>query len=206
MAENDRRPSIEEAFNANLEALLEARGLEHRELLALLEQAAYTPDTPATVLLNDAVAMAAVLGVSPLQLLIPDDGSIEVTPGIPVEPRALSLWLRGLRPLRDDDFAAFHRQAALEDLDAELVAEHWVWSERLRTAALTIALNDAVDSRDLEAVKELTLVAARHLNQSALERADTRVPRTVRDGELQAAITRATRLRRQILPPKPAGG
>jgi hypothetical protein len=206
MAENDGRPSIEEVFNRNLEALLEARGLEHRELLELLEQASYTPDTPATVLLNDAVAMAAVLGVSPLQLLIPDDGSIDVTPGFPVEPRALSLWLRGLRPLRDDDFAAFHRQAGLEDLDAELVAEHWVWSDRLRTAALTIALNDAVDSRDLEAVKELTLVAARHLNQTALERADTRVPRPVRDGELQAAITRATRLRRQILPPKPAGG
>lgn len=206
MADNDRRPSIEDAFNANLEALLEARGLEHRELLELLEQANYTPDTPATVLLNDAVAMAAVLGVSPLQLLIPDNGSIEVTPGLPVEPRALSLWLRGLRPLRDDDFAAFHRHAGFEDLDAELVAEHWVWSDRLRTGALTIALNDAVDSRDLEAVKELTVVAARHLNQTALERADARVPRAVRNGELEAAITRATRLRRQILPPKPAGG
>ena len=204
MAQDDRAPSIEEVFNHNLDALLEERGIEHRDLLDLLEEAGYTPDTPATVLLNDAVAMAAVLGVSPLQLLIPDAHPTHLTPSIPAEPRSLSLWLRGLRPLRDQDFASFHRQAGLDDIDAELVAEHWVWSERVRTAALTIALNDAVESRDLDAVKELTIIAARHINQAALEQADRRVPKSVRSGELQAAITRATRFRRQAVPRRSA--
>ena len=204
MAKDNKARSIEEVFNHNLDALLEERGIEHRDLLDLLEQAGYTPDTPATVLLNDAVAMAAVLGVSPLQLLIPDADLTHLTPALSAEPRSLSLWLRGLRPLRDQDFASFHRQAGNEDIDADLVAEHWVWSERVRTAALTIALNDAVESRDLEAVKQLTIVAARHINQAALERADGRVPRPVRSGELQAAITRATRFRRQAVPRRTA--
>ena len=203
MADKDPSPSIEEVFNHNLDALLQERGIEHRDLLDLLEQAGYTPDTPATVLLNDAVAMAAVLGVSPLQLFVPEADSTHLTPAMPAEPQSLSLWLRGLRPLRDQDFASFHRQARLEDMDAELVAERWVWSERVRTAALTIALNDAVEARDLEAVKHLTVIAARHVNQTTIDRADSSVPQVVRNGELQAAITRATRFRRQIVPHRP---
>ena len=203
MADTDPSPSIEDVFNHNLDALLQERGIEHRDLLDLLEQAGYTPDSPATVLLNDAVAMAAVLGVSPLQLFVPEADSTHLTPAMPAEPRSLSLWLRGLRPLRDQHFASFHRQARLDDIDADLVAEHWVWSERVRTAALTIALNDAVEARDLEAVKRLTVIAARQVNQTTLEGADGRIPRAVRNGELQAAITRATRFRRQIVPPRP---
>ncbi|NNL98990.1 MAG: hypothetical protein HKO63_12380 [Acidimicrobiia bacterium] len=203
MTEEERHPSIEEVFNANLDALLQERDIEHRDLLDLLEQAGYTPDTPATVLLNDAVAIAAVLGVSPLQLLIPEADSTDLTPAIAAEARSLSLWLRGLRPLREQDFASFHRQAGIDDIDAELVAEHWVWSERVRTAALTIALNDAVEAGDLEAVKQLTVIAASHVNQTALEQADRRVPRSVRNGELQAAITRATRFRRQKVSRRP---
>ena len=203
MAESKNNPSIEEVFNQNLDALLETRGLEHRDLLDLLEAAGYTPDTPATVLLNDAAAMAAVLGVSPAQLLTPADGqAVDVTPDLSAEARLLSLWLRGMRPLRGEDFDAFHRGAALDDLDADRVAEIWVWTERVRTAGLTIALNDAVDKRDLTRVKQLTEIAAGHLNQQTLERADGRVPRAVHNGELQAAITRATRFRRQIVPPR----
>jgi hypothetical protein len=183
--------------------LLEARSLEHRDLLDLLEAAGYTPDTPATVLLNDAVAMAAVLGVSPAQLLTPaPDQTVDVTPDLSAEARLLNLWLRGMRPLRGEDFDAFHRGATPDDLDAERVAEIWVWTERVRTAGLTIALNDAVDKRNLSRVKQLSDVAARHLNQQTLERADGRVPRPTRSGALQAAITRATRFRRQVVPPR----
>ncbi len=205
MAKEEPNPSFEEIFNRNLDALLDARGLEYRDLLDLLEASDYTPDTPATVLLNDAVAMAAVLGVSPLRLLVPDDDEpVAVTPGIAAQRRLLSLWLRGMRPLRDEDFTVFHREAAREDLDADQVAENWVWSERLRTAGLATALNDAVDQKDLERVKELSDLAARMLNQQALERADRRVPRAVKNGQLQAAVTRATRFRRQVVPPKPS--
>ncbi len=189
---------MEDVFNANLNALLEARGLEHDDLLKLLEASDYTPDTPATVLLNDALAMAAVLGVSPLHLLLPPDGQdVDVTPAIAAGRRTADLWLRGFLPLRDEDFSAFHRSASAEDLDAHRVAELWVRSERVRTAGLTIALNDAVDRKDIERVKTLTRLAARSLNQEALERADGQVPRKVRSNELQGAVTRATRFRRQ---------
>jgi len=203
MADPQSNPSIEDVYNQNLDALLEARGLEHRDLLDLLDAAGYTPDTPATVLLNDAVAMAAVLGVSPAQLLTPAaEQAVDVTPDLSAEARLLNLWLRGMRPLRGEDFDTFHREATTDDLDAERVAEIWVWTERVRTAGLTIALNDAVDKQDLPRVKQLSDVAARHLNQQTLERADGRVPRAIRNGELQAAITRATRFRRQVVPPR----
>lgn len=204
MADQQSNPSIEDIFNRNLDALLETRGLEHRDLLDLLESAGYTPDSPATVLLNDAVAMAAVLGVSPVQLLTPaTDQTVDVTPDLSAEARLLNLWLRGMRPLRSDDFDNFHRGAPTDDLDAERVAEIWVWTERVRTAGLTIALNDAVDQRDLARIKQLSDVAARHLNQQTLQRADGRVPRSIRNGELQAAVTRATRFRRQVVPRRP---
>ncbi|MBT8202170.1 MAG: hypothetical protein HKN74_02605 [Acidimicrobiia bacterium] len=202
MAEGDPR-TVEDVFNQNLTDLLDAKGMSHRDLLEELEAAGYTPDTPATVLLNDAVAMAAVLGVSPLQLLMPKDlDGVDVTPAIPAETRVLGLWLRGLRPLLEEDFAEFFRRAPLEDLDAALVAENWVWSERVRTTSLIVALNDAVDAEDLDRVKVLTELARRQLDQPALEEADRRIPRFAPQGELQAAVSRATRFRRQAMPKK----
>ena len=193
--------SAEDVFNRNVDALLESRGLEHRDLLDLLKQADYTADTPATVLLNDAVAIAAVLGVSPLQLLIPSDpGSVDVTPTLSADSRLLSLWLRGLRPLLDDHFEQFFRRAHQDDLDADLVAETWVWSERLRTTALVFLLNDAVEAQDLDRVRVLSELAGRQLDQPALEQADGRVDRFVRHGELRSALERATRYRRQAVP------
>lgn len=201
MTDKQNQPSIEDVFNRNLDELLAERGLEHRDLLELLESSDYTADTPATVLLNDAVAMAAVLGVSPWQLLVPADGeSVDITPGLTADGRLTGLWLRALAPLRMGDFAEFCRAASLDDLDAERVAEHWVWAERIRTTGLTLALNDAVEREDLEEVKQLSELASRLLNQQALERADSRIPRSVSSAELQAAVTRATRFRRQLVP------
>ena len=204
MADQPKPPSVEDVFNRNLDELLEERGLEHRELLELLEAADYTPDTPATVLLNDAVAMAAVLGVSPWQLLVPPDGeSVSITPGITAERRSATLWLRALAPLTEGDFAEFCRAAAPDDLDADLVAEHWVWGERIRTTGLTLALNDAVDRKDVDEVKLLSELASRLLNQHALQRADGRVPKAVSSSDLEAAVTRASRFRRQVVPSRP---
>lgn len=198
--------SIEEIFNRNLDELLAERGLEHRDLLELLEEADYTPDTPATVLLNDAIAMAAVLGVSPWQLMMPPDGvPVSITPGMSAEARLAGLWLRALAPLRREDYADFCRAAALDDLDADRVAEHWVWGERIRTAGLAICLNDAVDRGDLEEVKLLAGLASKLLNQQALEEADGRIPRSVTTAEMEAAVTRATRFRRQLVPGQRTG-
>lgn len=203
MADPPDAASIEETFNRNLEALLADRDLDHRRLVRMLEGAGYSADTPASVLLNDAFAIAAVLGVSPLQLLIPADGQeVAVTPTHSAGSRLLSLWLRAMRPLHDEATREFYHLAANEDMNAELVAENWVWSERLRTSALTIGLNDAVERQDLERAKELLELASRLLDQQALELADGRVPRFVPRGELQAAVTRATRFRRQAFPPR----
>ena len=205
MADAEYR-SVEDVFNRNVEALLESRDLTHRDLLDLLEKASYTADTPATVLLNDAVAIAAVLGVSPLQLLIPtDEASTDVTPEFSAESRLLGLWLRGLRPLLDADIEEFFRGAPLEDLDANLVAENWVWSERLRTTALVFLLNDAVDQQDLDRVRVLSELAGRQLDQPTLEQADGRVDRFVPQGELRAALERAARYRRQTVGRRPQG-
>lgn len=204
MAQLPDQASIEEVFNRNLDALLAERGLDHRQLVKLLEDADYTTDTPAAILLNDAFAMAAVLGVSPLQLLMPaDDESVAVTPVHSAGSRLLSLWLRAMRPLHDEATPEFFLSAVPADLDADLVAENWVWSERLRTSALTIGLNDALDRQDLERVNELSDLASRVLDQQALELADGRVPRFVDRGELQAAVTRTARFRRQAVPPLP---
>lgn len=193
--------SIEDVFNENLEAMLHERGLSHRELLERLEAAEYTADVPATVLLNDAVAIAAVLGVSPLQLLLPTDyDPIAVTPVIRSESRELGLWLRGLRPLAEDDADGFFLGAPLEDLDAEMVAENWVWSERVRTTGLVLRLDQAVEDGDAGRVRVLSELAARALDQPALEQADERVRRFVGRGELRAALDRATRYRRQAMP------
>jgi hypothetical protein len=197
----EQAQSLEDVFNRNLDELLVERGLEHRDLLDLLEAAKYTPDTPATVLLNDAVAMAAVLGVSPWQLLVPTEGeSIDITPGISVDGRLTTFWLRGLAPLRKEDFTDFCRAASLDDLDADRVAELWVRAERTRTAGLALALNEAIENKDLEDVKVLSELASRLLDQQTLERADSRVPRPVSGPELDAAVTRATRFRRQLVP------
>lgn len=204
MAQLPDQASIEEVFNRNLDALLAERGLDHRQLVKLLEDADYTTNTPAAILLNDAFAMAAVLGVSPLQLLMPaDDESVAVTPAHSAGSRLLSLWLRAMRPLHYEATPEFFLSAVPEDLDADLVAENWVWSERMRTSALTIGLNDAVDRQDLVRVKELSELASRVLDQQALEPADGRVPRFVDRGELQAAVTRAAGFRRQAVPPRP---
>ncbi|MGI9648185.1 MAG: hypothetical protein ACR2OI_06665 [Acidimicrobiia bacterium] len=204
MVEQSDPASIEEVFNRNLETLLADRNIDQGQLVELLEEAGYQADTPASILLNDAFAIAAVLGVSPLQLLVPaHEQEVAVTPAHSAGSRLLSLWLRAMRPLHDEATRDFYHLAASDDMNADLVAENWVWSERLRTSALTIGLNDAVDRRDLERVKELLELASRLLDQQALELADGRVPRFVRRGELQTAVTRATRFRRQAFPPRP---
>jgi len=193
--------SIEEVFNRNLEAVLAERGIDQGGLIELLEEAGYTPETPATILLNDAFAMAAVLGVSPTQLMEPgDQKTVAITPSHTAGGRLLSLWLRAMRPLDGDAIVEFYRSTAHDDMNADLVAENWVWGERLRLAALTVALNDAVDQQDLDEVKSLANLATRILDQEALERADEQVPRMVGRGELDEAVNRAARFRRQAFP------
>jgi hypothetical protein len=198
--------SIEDVFIANVDALLDRRDLTRYDLMDRLEEAGYTTETPATVLLNDAVAIAAVLGVSPLQLLVPPDHDpVDLTPALAAETRALGLWLRGLRPLLEDHLEEFFRSAPLADLDADLVAENWVWSERVRTTALVFLIDDAVRNQELDRVRLLSELATRQLDQAALAQADERIDRFADEDELQAALERATRYRRQATVRRVAG-
>lgn len=195
--------SIEDVFNRRVDAILAARGLEHRDLLESLEKAGYTPDSPASVLLNDAVAIAAVLGVSPIHLLIPDEeGPIGVTPGIAAVRRDLELWIRGLKPLRAEDEVLFHLEASNDDLDAEKVAELWVRADSVRVAALAWCLNDAVNANDIDRASALADLAGKVLDTKTLEVANSRIDRPVSTAQLAEAVNRAVRLRRQRATPR----
>ncbi len=199
MAEAQPVPrSVEDVFNERVDAILTARGLELRDLLDALEKSGYTPDSPATVLLNDAFAIAAVLGVSPLHLLVPDEeDAIAVTPEIAAARRDLDLWIRGLKPLRHKDELLFHLEAPNDDLDAEKVAELWVRADSVRVAALAWCIDDAVAADDLERARALADLAGRALDRATLDAANDRIERPVSTEELADAVNRAVRLRRQ---------
>lgn len=195
--------SIEDVFNRRVDAILAARGMDLRDLLEELENAGYTPDSPATVLLNDAFAIAAVLGVSPVHLLVPDEEEpISLTPEIAAARRDLDLWIRGLKPLRLQDEVLFHLEASNDDLDAELVAETWVRSDSVRVAALAWCINDAVEAHDTERAGVLADLAGRVLDSKALDAANARIKRPVSSEELLDAVKRAVRLRRQRAGPR----
>jgi hypothetical protein len=195
--------SIEDVFNRRVDAILAARGMDLRDLLEELEKAGYTPDSPATVLLNDAFAIAAVLGVSPVHLLVPDEEEpISLTPEIAAARRDLDLWIRGLKPLRLQDEVLFHLEASNDDLDAELVAETWVRSDSVRVAALAWCINDAVEAHDIERAGVLADLAGRVLDSKTLDAANARIKRPVSSGELLDAVNRAVRLRRQRAGPR----
>ncbi len=202
MAEAQNPESVEDVFNRRVDAILAARGLEHRDLLEGLEKAGYTPDSPATVLLNDAFAIAAVLGVSPLHLLVPDETDpIYLTPEIAAARRDLDLWIRGLKPLRDEDQLTFHLEASNDDLDAEKVAELWVRAETVRVTALAWCIDDAVEANDLERASALADLAGRVLDSDTLDEASSRITPPVSSEQLVDAVNRAVRLRRQQTSP-----
>ena len=141
--------------------------------------------------------MASVLGVSLYQLLLPLDGeAVDITPSIAAGRHDLSLWLRGLRPLRDEDRAAFNRQVPSEDLEPDTVAEQAVWSERNRVAGLTAALSEAVDSMNRAQVKHFMALAGHALDEVSLRGADAH---RIDTRELEASVRRGNRFLRQNL-------
>lgn len=190
--------SIEDVFNRRLDEALETKGLQHRDLLELLEADEYTPDTPATVLLNDAFAIAAVLDISPAWMLTPDDEVVvAITPASRTRPRRLRQWLRGLRPLRDEDARDFFHFVSADDTDAGLVAEDWIRADRVRVASLTHQLSSAIEAGDRARVQQLVERAGAMVDRAALMRANQQVEELVSQSQLEAARTRGIRFRRQ---------
>lgn len=73
---------------------------------------------PRGVSLDEAIAISAVLGVSPLHMLVPlEDDSIQLTPQRAVDAADARAWLRGQRPLREADERLFYAQTPESEAD-----------------------------------------------------------------------------------------
>jgi transcriptional regulator with XRE-family HTH domain len=70
------------------------------------------------VLLDEAIVIAAVLGVSPLHMLVPlDDGEAQLGPTLAVKTADARAWLRGQRPLREPDERLFYAQTPASETE-----------------------------------------------------------------------------------------
>jgi 8-oxo-dGTP pyrophosphatase MutT (NUDIX family)/transcriptional regulator with XRE-family HTH domain len=78
------------------------------------------------VTLDDVIAIAAVLGVSPLHLFVPlgnGDSTLDIAPGLTAGTADVRAWIRGQVPLRDgDDDSLFYTQAPDRDWDVIALA------------------------------------------------------------------------------------
>ena len=73
---------------------------------------------PRGVSLDEAIAIAAVLGVSPLHMVVPpDDDTVQLTPRQAVSAADARAWLRGISPLREADEPLFY--AMTPDTEAD---------------------------------------------------------------------------------------
>jgi len=72
------------------------------------------------VSLDEAIAIAAVLGVSPLHMFVPldDNDSSQVTPQMSVPVTEARAWARGQRPLREEDERLFYAQTPESEADS----------------------------------------------------------------------------------------
>lgn len=63
------------------------------------------------VTLDDVIAIAAALGVSPLHMIVPlDDNGAQLAPSLTVSTADARAWLRGQRPLQEADERLFYAQ------------------------------------------------------------------------------------------------
>jgi transcriptional regulator with XRE-family HTH domain len=117
-------------FRTRLRLVRRLKGWTQQELAAAMAEAGVDLGEPAItrmergtrgVSLDEAIALAAVLGVSPLHMIVPldNDAQLDVTPGITVPVLDARSWVRGQRPLReDDDDRLFYAQTPEQDWDA----------------------------------------------------------------------------------------
>ena len=114
-------PSPSQVFRQRLRQVRQARNWTQPELAAKLsdqgaEITAFTinrlENSNRGVSLDEAVAIAAVLGPSLLHIIVPldDRERIDLTPQMPVRPVDARAWLRGQRPLQQADEQIFYFQ------------------------------------------------------------------------------------------------
>lgn len=108
-----------QVFGRRLAEAREARGWKQRDLA---ERSGISQSTIAKtetgkrsgqVTIEEALRLAAALGVSPLHLIVPleDEARVEVAPKVRVSARRAREWVRGEQPLRDEDDRIFRYQA-----------------------------------------------------------------------------------------------
>jgi transcriptional regulator with XRE-family HTH domain len=120
------RPS--EVFRERLRDVRRIRGWTQQELAGALDEAGVDLGEFAitrlekgkrSVSLDEAVAIAAVLGVSPLHMLVPlDDSGVRLAPSMPdVRSASARAWFRGQRPLRRADEPIYYTQTPPSEAD-----------------------------------------------------------------------------------------
>jgi transcriptional regulator with XRE-family HTH domain len=136
-------PLPSEVFRRRLREVRQIRGWTQQELATELDKAGVKLGEFAIarlesgkrrgVTLDEVIAVAAVLGVSPLHMLVPlDDTRVHLAPLLPairaVDARA---WLRGQRPLRQADERVFYTQTPDSEADwFPLVPGPWRFRSR----------------------------------------------------------------------------
>ena len=119
-----------EVFREQLRAVRRIKGWTQRQLEDALAELGVKLDATAItrmergtrgVALDDVIAIAAALGVSPLHLIVPlgnGDTALDVAPDLNVGVADVRAWIRGQRPLRDtDDDGLFYTQTPDRDWD-----------------------------------------------------------------------------------------
>ena len=120
-------PLPSEVFKVRLREARRLKGWTQQELAAALSRAGVELGEFAItrlengkrgVSLDQAIAIAAVLGVSPLHMIVPlDDDGIQLTPQRTVTAADARAWLRGLTPLQEADEQLFYAQTPESEAD-----------------------------------------------------------------------------------------
>ena len=121
--------SPSEVFRARLREVRRLKGWTQQQLADALASAGVKLDASGItrmergtrgVTLDDVIAIAAALGVSPLHMLVPleNDEALNIAPGLTADTADVRAWIRGQRPLRDtDDDRLFYAQTPDHDWD-----------------------------------------------------------------------------------------
>ena len=114
-------------FRGRVKEARKARGWTQRDLAAALEKVDVKIDASnitrlesgsRTVTLDEVIAIAVVLGVSPLHLIVPlDDNGAQLTPALTVTTQEARAWLRGQTPLKESDERWFYTQTPESEAD-----------------------------------------------------------------------------------------
>jgi transcriptional regulator with XRE-family HTH domain len=128
--------SASEVFRQRLREVRRLKGWTQQQLADALAAGGVRLDASAItrlergtrgVTLDDVIAIAAALGVSPLHMIVPlDDNGAQLMPSLTVPAADARAWLRGQLPLREADERLFYAQTPESEADSfPLVPGPW---------------------------------------------------------------------------------